>query len=64
MILRHIPSILGIGRQFLGIIEFLSRSLKALRQKFLIPRIANGDPRRHQVFKKGKNSPKMGRSSS
>jgi hypothetical protein len=64
MILRYIPLILGIGRQFLGIIKFLSRSLKALRQKFSIPEIANSDPKRHRVPEKGKNGPRMGRLSS
>jgi hypothetical protein len=64
MILRHIPSILGIGRWFLGIVKFLSRSLKAPRQKFSIPGMVNGDLGRHRVPGKGKNGPRMGRSSS
>jgi hypothetical protein len=64
MIPRHIPSILGIGRRFLGMVKFLSGSLKAPRQKFSIPGMANGDPERHRVPGKDKNGPRMGRSSS
>jgi hypothetical protein len=62
MIPRHIPSILGI-RRFLGMVKFLSGSLKAPRQKFSIPGMANGDPGLHRVPGKGKNGPRMGRSS-
>jgi hypothetical protein len=47
MIPRHIPSILEIGRWFLGMVKFLSRSLKAPRQKFSIPEMTNDDPEWH-----------------